>query len=211
MRNGTKRTNRVITASLGVLVLGFAASCSSGDPTPTATLTEAPSPSESTISTVVFDKSIQQKLADVGCYTGSIDGIMGPGTDAAIVEFQKAKGLETDGELGPETDEALATAADAGEIVCGGSASPTSTPTKAPCTATAIQAALPPGDKVTSFVCAEGGVERWAAGDDANKEFDAVFIMKDNGGKWETVPRDEICGTASAGIPESILKYCDVS
>jgi peptidoglycan hydrolase-like protein with peptidoglycan-binding domain len=35
----------------------------------------------------------QKALADVGCYTGPVDGIYGPVTDAAVRSFQQAKGL----------------------------------------------------------------------------------------------------------------------
>ncbi len=208
---GSQRKRQVILGSLGALALVLAAGCSSSEPEPTPTPTVEPTPTETGNSTVVFDEMIQQELADVGCYQGEIDGVMGPGTDAAIVSFQTAEGIEEDGELGPQTDDALKSAVDEGRTVCGGSASPSPTSSEAPCTATAIQAALPSGEKVTSFVCADGGDERWAAGDDSNKEFDAVFILKAEGGSWTQIDRDEVCGTASAGVPAKILEYCDVS
>ena len=46
-------------------------------------------------------KAIQQELADVGCYPGAVDGVIGAKTDAAILEFQTAAGLTADGELNP--------------------------------------------------------------------------------------------------------------
>lgn len=41
------------------------------------------------------------------CGSSGIDGSFGPATSKALVAFQKAKGLETDGICGPKTKEAL--------------------------------------------------------------------------------------------------------
>lgn len=60
----------------------------------------------------------QEALAAVGCYTGAIDGIYGPGTDQAIRSFQEAKGLTVDGIFGPATLDALRDAVAADETVC---------------------------------------------------------------------------------------------
>jgi hypothetical protein len=60
----------------------------------------------------------QEALKEVGCYTGSVDGLYGPATDQAILDFQEAAGLEVDGIFGPATLEALETAVAAGETVC---------------------------------------------------------------------------------------------
>ena len=133
--------------------------------------------------TVAFDKTIQQQLKDVGCYDGDVDGIMGPETDRAIIDFQTADGLTVDGELGPETDTALRDAAQSGKTVCSGGSSGTTTPpvtitpATAPCTATAIAAALPSGDKITVYVCSEG----WAAGSATNGQDDSNFVLQGRG------------------------------
>lgn len=52
-------------------------------------------------------RSIQQALATDGCYAGSIDGIYGGGTEAAVRQFQAARGLSVDGMVGPNTWAAL--------------------------------------------------------------------------------------------------------
>jgi peptidoglycan hydrolase-like protein with peptidoglycan-binding domain len=84
----------------------------------------------------------QKALADVGCYTGPIDGIYGPVTDAAIRSFQQAKGLTVDGVVGPQTLAALQQAQAAGKPVCTAATTtsapaPTSTTgTSAPSTST---------------------------------------------------------------------------
>lgn len=65
-----------------------------------------------------FVELFQTQLAAVGCYDGPIDGIDGPATNAAIVNFQRAQGLGEDGVVGPETEGALQAAVDAGSQVC---------------------------------------------------------------------------------------------
>ncbi|RJP29158.1 MAG: peptidoglycan-binding protein [Candidatus Omnitrophota bacterium] len=52
-------------------------------------------------------KQIQRALQNAGYYKGPIDGKIGPKTKAAIIEFQKAKGLKADGIVGKKTSAAL--------------------------------------------------------------------------------------------------------
>ncbi|MGF1645279.1 MAG: peptidoglycan-binding protein [Thiotrichales bacterium] len=52
-------------------------------------------------------RKIQQALAAAGLYRGPIDGDFGGGTFAAVVAFQKKKGMVTDGVVGPKTWKAL--------------------------------------------------------------------------------------------------------
>ena len=49
------------------------------------------------------NKDIQTALKSANFYTGNIDGKIGPKTKRAIVEFQRAKGLKTDGKVGSKT------------------------------------------------------------------------------------------------------------
>lgn len=51
--------------------------------------------------------SIQTKLQELGYYKGNIDGIYGSGTKNAVIQFQKAKGLDADGIAGSKTLAAL--------------------------------------------------------------------------------------------------------
>lgn len=51
-------------------------------------------------------QTMQQRLADLG-YALSVDGNFGPGTRAAVVDFQGKKGLTNDGSCGPATWAAL--------------------------------------------------------------------------------------------------------
>lgn len=48
-------------------------------------------------------KQLQQRLQQLGFNPGSIDGTFGAGTKAAIIAFQKAKGLYPDGIVGDKT------------------------------------------------------------------------------------------------------------
>lgn len=68
---------------------------------PTTTTTQPPIGATSTIIVV------QQDLTALGYFDGTIDGIPGEQTRAAIAKFQAEKDLDSDGEFGPNTDAAL--------------------------------------------------------------------------------------------------------
>ena len=93
------------------------------------------------------------------------------------------------------------------------SASPTSASpaaSGAPCTAEALQATVPQGSEVTDFVCESIPDQQWAAGTATAPGGEVPFFAKADAPatEWTTVPAEEICGTASAGLPEKILGYC---
>ena len=50
---------------------------------------------------------VQQDLIVLGYFEGTVDGIAGDETRAAIAKFQADAGIEADGEFGPVTDAAL--------------------------------------------------------------------------------------------------------
>lgn len=52
-------------------------------------------------------RSIQERLTELGCYRGLIDGNFGGGTEGAVRFFQKGSRLEVDGSVGPITWKAL--------------------------------------------------------------------------------------------------------
>jgi len=56
-------------------------------------------------------EQIQSRLHVLDYYGGAIDGIIGPVTRAAIMAFQKSRGLVVDGIAGPKTQAALQLAA----------------------------------------------------------------------------------------------------
>ena len=65
--------------------------------TPEPTAVPTPTPDTTSI------RAIQQRLADLGYYTGTVDGLSGPGTKKAITLFQQQHGLTADGVYGPAT------------------------------------------------------------------------------------------------------------
>ncbi|MCA1595601.1 MAG: peptidoglycan-binding protein, partial [Chloroflexi bacterium] len=52
-------------------------------------------------------QEVQQALKDKGIDPGSVDGVNGPATRAAIKKFQTQQNLTADGRLGPKTLDAL--------------------------------------------------------------------------------------------------------
>jgi peptidoglycan hydrolase-like protein with peptidoglycan-binding domain len=50
---------------------------------------------------------LQERLKELGYYTGEVDGQFGPGTKEAVIAFQKKNGLDADGLAGEETQKVL--------------------------------------------------------------------------------------------------------
>lgn len=46
---------------------------------------------------------LQQRLKDLGYYSGTVDGVFGTGTEQAVIRFQRANGLTADGVAGEKT------------------------------------------------------------------------------------------------------------
>jgi peptidoglycan hydrolase-like protein with peptidoglycan-binding domain len=72
-------------------------------------------------------KAAQQALKDKGHDPGSVDGKLGPKTQAALRDFQKAQGIDTTGRLDAKTMQSLGvdrTSSSAAPSATGGSASP---------------------------------------------------------------------------------------
>ena len=73
-----------------------------GTTRPTVTATPAPS-SLKNGSKGSAVKSLQQRLKELGYYSGSVDGDFGDATEAAVRAFQKQNGLTVDGKAGTKT------------------------------------------------------------------------------------------------------------
>ena len=69
-------------------------------PAAPATIAEPPAPAPNSAAALIT--SIQRELARLGLYTGSIDGLIGPQTRAAIAKWQNAAGIPATGEPTPE-------------------------------------------------------------------------------------------------------------
>ena len=52
-------------------------------------------------------RKAQQALSNLGLYTGAVDGVNGPRTEAAISDFQSQMGLEANGKLDVATMKAI--------------------------------------------------------------------------------------------------------
>ena len=78
--------------------------------------------------------------------------------------------------------------------------------TKADCSSEAILSALPSGATMEKFDCAKVGDTEWAAAQ--VNPGDTVFFLQWSGKAWNAEDSDSVCGTASAGLPEKLLSYC---
>ena len=58
-------------------------------------------------------RALQARLGSLGFYSGPVDGVWGAGTETAVQNFQRARGLQPDGLLGPGTVTALGLTPDA--------------------------------------------------------------------------------------------------
>ena len=63
---------------------------------------------------------LQQKLKNWGYYSGSVDGIFGSATEAAVKKFQKKNGLTADGIVGKATAEKLGLRLSGGQSAASG-------------------------------------------------------------------------------------------
>jgi peptidoglycan hydrolase-like protein with peptidoglycan-binding domain len=166
---------------------------------------------------------MQESLKAVGCYSGAIDGVIGPQTTTAIRDFQAGSHLTADGVYGPGTEGLLTAAAKAGVKSC--TSTPTTTgptttttvpatttsaaATSAPCTAAAISAALGTGKTLISYQCGNG----WAGGSWSNSAYEAAFLLRSRGGVWVQPPTDACNEATALGIPADVLNIspCKVS
>jgi peptidoglycan hydrolase-like protein with peptidoglycan-binding domain len=215
----SRTTRSLVAIAASFLVVLGAAACGKDDKADSTTTTaKATTTTEATTTTagaaaaaatVRFDKGIQSQLAAVGCYRGTVDGIVGPETDAALVAFQRDSGLIVTGEFGAETQSVLDRDVAAKKTVCvatttttgpGSTTTTTAGANSAPCTAVAIVGGLggDPSTKLTGYVCSGG----YAAGTVGGG---TKFVLKAQNGKWTALSQDP-CGSASAGLPPVILQ-----
>jgi peptidoglycan hydrolase-like protein with peptidoglycan-binding domain len=142
-----------ITALVGLLVVAaLAAGCSSNSSSSTTTSSSSSSSSSSVTATTLSTtavRALQSALAKVGCYAGSIDGIGGPLTTAAVRAFQSAVKLPVDGIYGANTKFKLLAAVNAGAKVC--STTPSTTTTAASTSTTAASGSSTPSAAIAAI------------------------------------------------------------
>jgi peptidoglycan hydrolase-like protein with peptidoglycan-binding domain len=93
----TGQLNQATAATLGLDPNALLAS-------PAAASAPPPPPSRLTPASV---RTLQARLGSLGFYSGAVDGVWGAGTETAVENFQRARGLQADGQLGPATVTAL--------------------------------------------------------------------------------------------------------
>lgn len=77
------------------------------------------------------------------------------------------------------------------------------------CTAEAILASVPQGATMVRFDCETVAGTQWAAAE--VEPGPTVFFLQEQNGTWDVSTSDEVCGTASAGLPPKLLAYCTSS
>ncbi|MFN8169292.1 MAG: hypothetical protein U0S36_10965 [Candidatus Nanopelagicales bacterium] len=82
----------------------------------------------------------------------------------------------------------------------------TSSTTTVACTSASILAALPAGATMGKFECADVAGTQWAAA--SVNPGPTVYFLTANGSSWDVKTADEVCGTASAGLPQKLLAFC---
>ena len=94
----------IATSDVQTILYGATAISAAEAVTPTPTPTVAP-PSDTVRSgdTGTDVKKVQQRLKDLGYFTGTVDGKFGTGTIKALKAFQKKNGLTQDGVCGAQT------------------------------------------------------------------------------------------------------------
>ncbi len=137
-RSRRRRGRTARAAAIGTLVVAalVAAGCSN-----------SPSSSGSSTSSTTAGlsaaavRALQTALAAVGCYSGPVDGQLGPATTSGLRQFQSLDGLTADGVYGGSTKAKLLAAAQAGSKICSSATSTTTTPASTSTTAAGVPSA----------------------------------------------------------------------
>jgi hypothetical protein len=239
------RRFRVAALAVVVAIPLLATACGSNSASTATSTTSSGSSSATTTSgggaaAATNVRELQEDLAKVGCYSGQIDGALGPVTKQAIRNFQSAAGLSADGVYGPNTQARLLADAKTGTKVCSSSGpttpttkpasttttqpSPTTTSiastTTTPASSTTRPSVAPCTSAAISVALASGQQlesyqcsNGWAAGAQTNSQYASAFLLQSSNGTWIQAPADACSNAAALGIPAAILavSYCKVS
>lgn len=91
--------------------------------------------------------TLQQRLKRLGYFNGEVNGNFGSATEAAVIRFQKAKGLTADGLVGDATAAALYKKTERKTTAASNPQRRTTTQSKKPVTSTTNDNFLQPGDR----------------------------------------------------------------
>jgi murein DD-endopeptidase MepM/ murein hydrolase activator NlpD len=92
------RASAATVVALGFLAATFAGVSAAGSPSDAAGSAGAGSPNIA---------ALQVGLRARGLYRGTVDGVFGPSTQQAVIQFQRRAGLSPNGAVGPRTRKAL--------------------------------------------------------------------------------------------------------
>jgi hypothetical protein len=62
---------------------------------------------------------------------------------------------------------------------------------------------------MVKYNCADVSGTQWAAVE--VNPGPTVFFLQASGGAWDVSTSEEVCGTASAGLPPELLDYCNAA
>jgi len=104
-RNGLQVTGQLNQATAVTLGLNPGDLLAAGpSPVPPAVPPADPAPGSLSRAAV---RNVQGRLRALGFYRGTVDGLWGAGTQAAIERFQQGRGLQPTGQLNPATAQAM--------------------------------------------------------------------------------------------------------
>lgn len=100
----TGQLNQATAATLGLrpvdLLAGGSGAATGAEAGPAAAVGAAPLRPRAV-------RNVQSRLRAMGFYRGRLDGVWGPGTQAAVERFQQGRGLQVNGQINPATAQAL--------------------------------------------------------------------------------------------------------
>lgn len=107
----TQGTSMVIPTSVPSIITATVGQTATATPRPTTSTSSSATTTGVTTLKVGSEgadvKRMQQRLKNLGYYTGSVDGDFGAGTEVAVRDFQANNGLSVDGKAGKRTLEVL--------------------------------------------------------------------------------------------------------
>ncbi len=208
----TRAAKGIVLVALCIGVALIVTACGSSSATTTVTVTTNASGGTSTSGgaaspamTAAAITRLQAGLKSTGCYSGHVDGVSGPATVEALREFQSKTGITADGLVGPNTTAKLLAAVSSGTKVCATPAPAPALSTSAPCTGTALTAALGTnsGKTIHHYACAGGYAYAFVstpAGPNGQGGFAYTQLFATKNGAWVVADRATQCSLVPKAI-----------